>query len=49
MSVALQRAYESRIEGGGVRGRPPVKWINSGRVVARKWAGKGWSVLRGSD
>ncbi len=23
-----ERVYESRIEGTGVKGRPPVKWIN---------------------
>ncbi len=35
-----KRVYESTTEGRGVRGRPPVKWINkSGRVLE---AASGW-------
>ncbi len=44
------RVYESTTEGGGVRGRPPVKWIN--RVEEywreREWVGKVWTALRES-
>ncbi len=40
-----KRAYESTIEGRGVRGRPPVKWINRVEVYWREK--EVWSVLRG--
>ncbi len=34
-----KRVYESTIEGRGVRGRPPVKWINT---VEKYWRENGW-------
>ncbi len=43
-----KRVYESTIEGRGVRGRPLVKWINSGRVLEREWVGEVWNALRES-
>ncbi len=45
----VKSVYEGRIEGGGVRGRPPVKWINK---VSEYWSKRvgvaGLNVLRGS-
>ncbi len=32
-----EKVYESTIKGRGVRGRPPVKWINS---VEEYWRGR---------
>ncbi len=43
----IKRVYESRIEGRGVKGTPPVKWMH--RVEEywreREWAGEVWSLL----
>ncbi len=44
-----KRVYESTIEGRGVRGRPPVKWINRVEEYGEKeWAVEVWNALRGS-
>ncbi len=44
-----KKVFESIIEGRGVRGRPPVKWINR---VEEYWRGRGagevWNALRKS-
>lgn len=36
----VKRAYENRIEGKGVQGRPPVKWLNRVNENWRKRVGK---------
>ncbi len=41
-----KRVYESTIEGRGVRGRPPIKWIN--RVQEKEQVGEIWNALRES-
>ncbi len=42
-----KRVYESTIEGRGVRGRPPVKWISRVKEYwrERERMGEVWNVL----
>ncbi len=41
-----KRVYESTIEGKGVRGKPPVKWINRVEEYWREQVGEVWNALR---
>ena len=43
-----KRLYNSEIEGIGVRGRPPVRWMNRVEEYYRERNGRGMNGLRGA-